>query len=168
MAKTTSPRGLLLCAAALAAAGGVAGCKALPSKPSYAADVLPIFQARCLRCHGDAVLPDGGVFEPDKALLPPGPAPASALVSFGAYLGRYDDSPECSGYTAGGGLPTGCQWGAKHWATVPAATNATIDMLSDVIYGGAVSKFPMPPPPAQALSDWEATVVDSWTANPIP
>ncbi|HLK91503.1 MAG TPA: hypothetical protein VKZ18_16530 [Polyangia bacterium] len=165
MAKRISPRASFLCGAVLALAGVSAGCKALPSKPSYAADVLPIFQARCLRCHGDAVLPDGSVFEPAKALLPSGPAPASALVSFYVYLGRYDDSPEC---TADGGPNPGCQWGAKHWATTPAGANTTINMLSDVIYGGAVTTFPMPPPPAQALSDWEATVVDSWTANPIP
>jgi hypothetical protein len=170
MANPTSPRGLLFCAAALALAGVAVGCKALPSKPSYAADVLPIFKAQCLRCHGDAVLPDGGIFEPDKSLLPSGQQPpASALTVYQAFLGRYDDSPECASAVDGGlGPPAGCQRGAKYWATLPAATGSSTNMLSDVIFGGAQSGFPMPPPPGRALSDWEATVVDSWTANPIP
>lgn len=189
MVKTTSPRGRLLCAAALSLAGLAAGCKALPAKPSYAGDVLPIFKARCLRCHGDAVLPDGGqcpstwtfatfvdggasgVCEPPHSLLPPGAGqhpPASALTAYQVFLGRYDDSPECAVDAGGAGPPPGCQRGAKYWATVPASTTTTINMLSDVIYGGSQSGFPMPPPPSQALSDWEATVIDSWTANPIP
>jgi hypothetical protein len=168
MAKTTN-RSSLLAIAALSLAGAVAGCgKELPSKPSYAADVLPIFQARCLRCHGDNVLPnDGGIFEPDASLLPAGQQkPASALVTYQAYLGRYDDSPECA---VDSGLPTpppGCQRGARYWAVTPTNSGRS-NILSDVVFGGAET-YAMPPPPARALSDWEATLIDSWTSNPLP
>jgi hypothetical protein len=163
MAKTTNRSSLLLIAA-LGLAGAVAGCgKGLPSTPSYATDVLPIFRARCLRCHGDAILPDGSISDPAMSLQPAGSVdPRTALTVYKAYIGQYD-SVGCD--TDAG---SGCQLGAKYFATTPPPGATTGNILSDVIYGGALTNLPMPPPPARALSDWEATVVDSWTQTTQP
>ncbi|HVZ89557.1 MAG TPA: hypothetical protein VHG72_21525 [Polyangia bacterium] len=46
---------------ALAFAPLLACGPSVPASPSYEADVLPIFRAHCLRCHGDAN-PDAGPY----------------------------------------------------------------------------------------------------------
>ena len=52
---------------AMAAAVGAAGCNlepSVPGTPGYEADVLPILQARCIRCHGYPAL--GGATPGDR------------------------------------------------------------------------------------------------------
>ena len=54
-------RSLAIAVIALSAAALGAGCNLEPGaadKPTYEADVRPIFMSRCIRCHGDPVLGD--------------------------------------------------------------------------------------------------------------
>ena len=131
---------LALALAALTATG----CEpAVPANPTYEADVLPLFRARCIRCHDETFRGDPG--EPTPTLC---------------HLDRFLDSPEC----AVAGQPQLCLRGAQYCGTNPTGTGSLITAVT-LVDPDASER--MPPPPADPLSDWEKEVIRRWsTANP--
>jgi hypothetical protein len=133
---------------ALAVSGAVACAPEKPAAPTFAKDVRPIFEAHCNRCH--SARGPGGAFLGDP--VPMGtvhPVPQSCHLDF------YEGDPATCAPADGGAPPPSCT-GAK----------ACAGLLKPYIEhtGG----YPMPPPPASKLTDWEIEVIDTWAKNPMP
>jgi hypothetical protein len=143
---TLTEKTYTLAALALALLASACG-PAKPANPSFAADVAPIFNAHCTRCHS-AHGPDGG-FSDDPVM---GKTPAVCHLDF------YQGDPATCGNVDGGVPPPACQ-GAHYCATM------YHQFMVDYINGMG---FPMPPPPSSLLNDWEKDIVTRWIANPIP
>jgi hypothetical protein len=118
------------------------GCgeEPVPLEPGFAADVRPIFVARCVRCHGA-----GGMLNGD-------PLYKNGAPPTGGYFAQYDDSGNC----AAGAPLAGCMHGAKFYAKV----------LKAYIY--APPDMRMPPLPAEGLSDRQLEILDRWAAEATP
>jgi hypothetical protein len=149
-----SPRGAGAVGLMVALAALAIGCgPPVPTSPSYAANVRPIFESHCVRCHGA-----GGHL---NAAREPAGQPDAGESGLGApllaYLGQYDDSGSCPE----AGNQSACQRGAHYVATMT-------QYLQMALHGSSSYPTPMPPPPAPTLDDWELKVVDAWIANPIP
>lgn len=128
------------------AALALAGCeKPVPATPTYTADVLPIFEAHCVRCHGA-----GGTLNADERSIEP--APPS-----GGYLDQYDDKSDCTP-DADGHYPLTCMGGARY--------EAESGNLAAFIHGRTQPKMPLAP--AAPLDDWELAVLDNWIAEKPP
>jgi hypothetical protein len=137
-------KALLASVFALAAAVPVvslSGCSPeVPVNPSFARDVQPIFNARCVRCHDETLrgeMPPPGY--PDR-----GP-PATC------HLNRYESTGDC---TTGS---TTCSLGASACANLPGLGSYIVSRVDRE--AGALR---MPPPPAPPLNDWEFEVVNKW------
>jgi hypothetical protein len=142
--------GLCLLAFFGLAVAGAAGCgeNPIPDFPSFALDVRPLMQARCVRCHGA-----GGTLNADPDIPP--------LFAFkGAPLQGYFDRLEDQGTTC---VPfpgidgADCKRGLLSYAGNGARSS----------YVGTYLKY-MPPPPAPALTDREHELLTTWLKNPLP
>src|SRR5262249_14351218 len=136
----------LTLASTLALLGGLglggSGCgPAVPDHPTWADDVHPLMQARCIRCHQPATVgdPKAGV---QGSLLAVGGG-----VSFD--WPTYDAVP--ADVRASLGL-TG--------------TNDTSATIRSYATGNPPS-IRMPPPPAAKLQDWEVQLLIRWAASPM-
>jgi len=116
-----------------------------PQIPSFAADVKPIFQAHCVRCHGA-----GGTLNKD-------PRAQEAAEPTNGFLDQYDDKADCSP-DAAGNIPNTCLAGARYEA----------DTGNIAFYIHAKSGLRMPMPPSDPLAPWELEVVDNWLAETPP
>jgi hypothetical protein len=122
------------------------GCeKPVPATPTYEVDVLPIFMAHCVRCHGA-----GGKLNADPRSVEPAPPP-------GGYLDHYDDPTDCT-LDAMGLPPPTCEHGALHEAEVG---------LIKVYLHGPINPM-MPLAPAARLDPWDLEVIDNWLAESPP
>jgi hypothetical protein len=118
---------------------------AVPSAPTYEADVRPIFLARCVRCHSTGGPgPDGG---------------QAARSAVSPYLDHYEDQ-NC----ANGSLPSDCQRGAL----------STVMIIAQVIHSSDPTTT-MPPPPSSldgwqisVLDRWTKNPICSNAPNPDP
>jgi len=143
-----SPAWPMLMVALAGAALAGAGCTAYPAapaQPAYDLDVLPIFMAHCVRCHGAGDMLNTPT-EPTGPHAPPIPSVADAGVQFAAvnlYLNQFNDTADKNG--------------AAGFATTIALT------LSQ----SALPPILMPPAPAPRLDDWSNGTVINWTKNPI-
>jgi hypothetical protein len=143
----SSPAALAAFAAVLATLG-LACEPAAPGMPTYSADVKPILDAHCIRCHGA-----GGTLRGDATPYPLGTPPAGYKTNPPAacYLHQYPDDPvDCS--KADGGPADDCKVGAH--------ACATITYLS--IY------LPTMPPAPATLNAWERDILTRWAKNPLP
>lgn len=121
-----------------------AGCNLEPGaadKPTYEADVRPIFMSRCIRCHGSPALADPAASPPSGS--PPG------NIRFDVFA----DSAECG---TDASAPT-CIYGAAHEATNKRFTSVLV-MLK--------GKFgEMPPSPSPALTSYQIDTILNWEAE---
>ncbi len=154
---------MLSALASAVAVVGLASCSTTvataPAEPAYDVDVRPILMVHCARCHGAGgslnvpTEPTG----PDAAVLPGIRTLAAMFRSYRCFLDRYpEDNGQCG--LDGGARSASCQLGALYWAKLH-SISATIDQTS--------GPTQMPPPPAQALNDWEKQVLRNWEENPI-
>jgi hypothetical protein len=134
-----------VCSTVLAALA-LAGCeKPVPAMPTYTNDVLPIFEAHCIRCHGA-----GGSLNADSRSIEPAPPP-------GGFLTQYDDKVDCTA-DANGLRPLTCVGGARY-----EAESGNLDYF---IHGKTRPQMPLAP--AAPLTDWELGVLDNWIAEKPP
>ncbi len=138
-------RSLAIGVIALSAAALSAGCNLEPSaadKPTYEADVRPIFMSRCIRCHGSPALND------------PAASPPSGPASHQHTLRRLTrDSPNCS--TDGGAAA--CVHGAAHEAMNKRFTSVLVMLKGKFGY--------MPPSPAPALTSYQNDTILKWESE---
>ncbi len=131
---------LLVTMLAGAALVGAAGClNAVPDRPSYERDIKPLMEAHCIRCHGA-----GGTFNKDPDI----PLPL-AKVSGPPLNGDFTSLQDVNGHT-----------GLLHY-TAPMGGVAALHIYVDGIFG------PMPPPPADRLTNWETDLLFTWANNPL-
>jgi len=135
-------KALLASVFALAAAASVvslSGCSPeVPVTPSFARDVQPIFNARCIRCHDETLRDE----------VPPSKSRPPMIC----HLNRYQNEPiGCTSATPP------CSIGASECVTGGSMA---------VRVGPSVSEGDrMPPLPAPALNDYESAVVNKWMNN---
>jgi hypothetical protein len=139
----------LLCSLALAAVA-LAGCEEpVPATPTFAHDVLPIFRAACVRCHGA-----GGTRNMDPAMT----GVYKGETAPGGYLDSYGDVGDCTVDPVTMRTPASCGKGA-----LSEASNINIYLN---VFPPALR---MPPSPSEPLARWEHEVVDNWLAEkPVP
>jgi hypothetical protein len=135
---------------ALALAGVALGCGAdmpeVPANPTYTADIAPILNTRCIRCHG--------LGDMLHTMLVNG-YPNSPSV---CYLQRFDDEGDCT--TAGSAT-------CKHGAGYCGVRMGTDSLITSMINMPNDVDSRMPPPPNDPLSDFEKAVINRWsTASP--
>jgi hypothetical protein len=130
---------------------------ALPDMPSYATDVLPIFTANCIRCHGA-----GGML---NAAPNPDGSPNTVGMPVTCYLSMYEDTGDCS-VGDGGIISSTCKRGA-HYCGTPSGDPPT-SLVSYYILILTQDEGGMPPPPWPPLGAREKEVIRRWTLNPIP
>jgi len=123
------------------------GCaEPIPEHPIYT-DVLPVFHAHCIRCHGA-----GGTLNDD----PPTAQVLGAPVQ--TYLGHYaDDYSGCP-------MPGIFTLPATETCRIGAKTAA--GPLQVLIHSSGLGR--MPPPPSDGLNDWELRLLDRWVDNNAP
>jgi hypothetical protein len=136
-----------------ALAGGCAA-ESAPNFPTYDADVKPILESRCIRCHGA-----GGTLndDPDHKGYFAGAPPVNG------YFTRPEDE-DCPGDAPGSKK---C-YGLLHYTA--AGDMASADQFAGFIRATDDAKR-MPPPPTPALSARQVDVFNNWLANckpPIP
>ena len=117
---------------------GAAGClNAVPDRPTYERDIKPLMEAHCIRCHGA-----GGTLNADPDIM--------SVKVHGA--------PTMSDFTllqdANGRL------GLLHYTAMGAGGVASLHAYVDGLLG------PMPPPPADRLTNWESDLLFTWANNP--
>ena len=125
----------------------LSGCEApVPAKPTFTVDVLPIFRAHCVRCHGA-----GGTLNVDPLGLEMAPP--------STFLDQYDDKVDCTP-DAMGNVPLTCVGGARYDAQDGAIH----------LYINATQGLRMPMQPSEPLDSWELAVVNNWVAEmpPLP
>ena len=125
----------------------LSGCSPeVPVNPSFARDVQPIFNARCVRCHDETL----------RAEMVPAGYPNNGAPKI-CHLNRYESTGDCS---AGG---TTCSLGASQCANIAPGMGGYLAARVDP----AVEHDParMPPAPAPALNDYESAVVNKWLTN---
>ncbi len=124
----------------VAAATFSAGCNLEPSaagKPSYEADVRPIFMSRCIRCHGSPPLLD-------PMSKPPVTPPPT--IRFDVYA-----DTNCG---TDGGTPAGCVHGAAY--------EAKLQRFSMYLVTYAGMALQMPPAPAPQLTSYQVDTIVNW------
>jgi hypothetical protein len=127
----------------------------IPEMPTFAADVQPILDKHCVRCHGangtlnDALNPDG--------------TPSGLGAPTLCYLSRYADEGDC---TPDGVLAGNCRRGAQYCAVrmgdPPASFIEAYVLILTQEAGG------MPPLPLPPLSAREKEIVRRWLENGYP
>ncbi|HVR00567.1 MAG TPA: hypothetical protein VMT47_00420 [Polyangia bacterium] len=128
---------------AVATLVGGAGClNAVPDRPSYERDIKPLMEAHCIRCHGA-----GGTFNKDPDI----PPPPAAKVSGPPINGDFTSLQDTNGHN-----------GLLHYTTMGGAAGlAALHIYVDGTFG------PMPPPPADRLTNWETDLLFTWANNPL-
>lgn len=141
MLKTRFPvaTSILTLALALAAAALASGCgtEPVPDTPSFEADLLPIFESRCIRCHGA-----GGKLNADPTYG--GKVPGFTILTQAADIG-------CA---AGATSPPDCYRGARY-----ATMSLGLLIFADPKTGT------MPPSPAPKLTDRQFEVIKRWSTS---
>jgi hypothetical protein len=135
-------------AVTLGAALLVAGCSLEPgaaSAPTYQADVLPIFMARCVRCHGDPPMGDPTSTNPTYQ----GPPVASFRIDM------FADTPACDPDSGVDQPP--CVFGASG-----------MDLRTLLAYITDGQMYRMPPDPAPALTKYQIDTIQNWAAEKPP
>ena len=135
-------RAFVMGAAAFSAAALSAGCNLEPdavAKPTYEADVRPIFMSRCVRCHGSP-----GLVDPTSPAAP-GVPPANERLDV------YGDT-NCD--TDGG---SNCVHGAAYMAKNGKFTAPLTTLAGQ--FGG------MPPAPAPQLTSYQRDTILKWQAE---
>ena len=138
-------RSLAIAVIAFSAAALSAGCNLEPdavARPTYEAEVRPIFMSRCIRCHGSPPLGDQVVTPPSETAPP--------TVRFDVYADTNCD-------TDGG---TGCVHGAAY-----EAMNRKFEMFL-VMYAGTTLE--MPPSPAPQLTSYQRDTILKWESESPP
>lgn len=139
-----------------------AGCKtdppAIPAMPSYATHVRPIFEANCIRCHGQGGTLNGW-YAADGATIS---GPPSLC-----YLNMYDDTGDCSIPDGGGAFDPSCRRGAKYCGTA-FPDDPTTSLISFYLLDSSQDEGGMPPLPSAPVSERDKEVVRRWLANPMP
>ena len=112
-----------------------------PEHPTWEADVRPIIVSRCVRCHNaqDKATPCAQI---DSKVT----GPLAALAPMFNF--DYASLADLMG---------------------PGATGDFVLLKTSSIYVGSKAPAPlfMPPPPAEALSDWQIETLDKWGKNPL-
>jgi mono/diheme cytochrome c family protein len=123
------------------------GCdEPVPESPGFEEHVRPIFQARCVRCHGA-----GGKLNEDP-LIPEFGAPSAS------FLGEYDD--ELSGCPKEGEPP------ADASPTCHQGAVSVRGLIKFYVHETDASR--MPPPPSPTLDERELAIVDAWADQDPP
>jgi hypothetical protein len=132
------------------AALALTGCEEpVPAQPTFAHDVLPIFRAACVRCHGA-----GGKLNMDPAMT----GVYKGETAPGGYLNSYGDVGDCTVDPVTMQTPASCGKGALSEAL---NIKTYLHLLPP--------DQRMPPPPSEPLARWELEVVDNWLAEkPVP
>jgi mono/diheme cytochrome c family protein len=132
------------------AALALAGCEEpVPATPTFAHDVLPIFRAACVRCHGA-----GGTLNMDPTMT----GPFKGETAPNGYFDSYANVGDCTPDPATQQVPASCGRGAL----------ADAGLLAVYLHPSVASQR-MPPPPSEPLARWELEVVDNWLAEkPVP
>ena len=144
-AKTTKIRSLAITVIALSAAALSAGCNLEPdtsNKPTYEADVLPIFMSRCVRCHSAPPLGD----------------PMSLFVIAPPASPRFDvfGDTDCGTDAGASACVRGAGFAAMGHLFMPVLVNA------DQKSGG------MPPYPSPALTSYQRDTILKWENESPP
>jgi len=129
--------------------GGIVGCgeEPIPDFPSWQKDLLPFFEARCVRCHGA-----GGTLNNDPYM---GPNTAGkAGVARGTPTAFYANVYDMDAST------TPPRLGAKTLNAL-IAPYMTAKVAND-------DQARMPPYPAPKLTDREMSLVNRWIATNMP
>jgi hypothetical protein len=130
-----------------------AGCEEpVPGQPTYTANIRPLFEAHCTRCHS-ADGPDGGTGLDPRALN------GYATDNPPSHLDVYASSGDCNTDGAANVVP--CVPGAMF-----SATGGLKGTLYFYVHGTGASR--MPPAPAEGLDGWELSLIDRWLANGYP
>lgn len=146
----------------LSATCGLGACSstpadAVPDKPSYATDVLPIFLSNCVRCHGA-----GGML---NAAPNPDGSPNTVGAPSMCYLSMYDDAGDCT--VGDGGITSStCKRGAHFCGT--SAGDPPISLVGYYVLTLTQAEGGMPPPPWPAVGAREKEVIKRWLLDPIP
>jgi hypothetical protein len=135
-------KALLASVFALAAAVpalSLSGCSPeVPANPTYAQDVMPIFMARCVRCHDETL----------RGEVPPPGYPDKGPPKI-CHLNRYPSEP------------VGCMPGTPP-CSVGASACVTGGTMAGRVDPSTSDDQRMPPPPADALNDYESAVINKW------
>jgi hypothetical protein len=124
----------------------LAACeKPVPATPQYTEDVLPIFEAHCVRCHGAGGSLNGDLYGLEKTPPPNG------------FLNQYEDKVDCTPDAMGIRPPT-CVGGARY--------EAETGNIHAFIHGLLPPRMPLAP--AAPLDAWEMDVLDNWVAEKPP
>lgn len=146
----------------LSAACGLAACSStshpIPSMPTYATDVEPIFAAHCIRCHGE-----GGTL---NAAPNPDGSPGIGAPSL-CYLQMYDDSGDCS-VGDGGIISDTCHRGAYYCAIPAPGIDPPVSYIGTYALMLSQDEGGMPPKPWPPLDAQEKEVLSLWLQNPVP
>jgi hypothetical protein len=126
----------------LAAAG--CGENPVPTLPTYEHDIKPLMEAECIRCHGA-----GGTMNADPEI--PSTNRLKGAPLFGDFTHLHDRK-----VSPGAGQEDVTVVGLLHY------TGAS-GLASMKLYLAA----PMPPPPADPLTDWQRKLLLTWAENPI-
>jgi hypothetical protein len=146
----------------LSAACAVGACSstptaALPDMPSYATDVLPIFTANCIRCHGA-----GGML---NAAPNPDGSPNTVGAPVTCYLSMYDDAGDCT-VGDGGIISSTCKRGAHYCGT--SSGDPPTSLIGYMALTLTQAEGGMPPPPWPPVGTQEKEVLRRWLLDPIP
>ena len=112
-----------------------------PADPSFKTDVLPVMQAHCVRCHGANNTLNADPLSQAK------PTAYNVAPETG-FFDHYEDRMMGEG---------GC--------SLPKCAGAASSALTIQLYIHNAPTTRMPPLPAEALSDWELKLLDSWTGT---
>ena len=147
-------KALLASVFALAAAVPVlslSGCSPeVPANPTYEKDVKPILMARCVRCHDET-------FREEMV-----PGYQNQGPPRQCHLNRYPAMGDCT--PAGLMMPGACSYGAGMCGNSPALGGSLIAVYAIASADNGFAP-PMPPAPADKLSDWEQDVLRVWINN---
>jgi hypothetical protein len=124
-----------------AALVGGAGCgNPVPDRPSYALDIKPLMEARCIRCHGG-----GGTLNADPDI------PTTSKSKGAPINGDFTMPVEnVNGH-----------FGLLHYTAMGMGGVAALKIYVEGPLG------PMPPPPADRLTSYEHDLLFAWAANPL-
>lgn len=118
----------------------------VPANPTYTADVAPILNLHCIRCHGAGDMLN---------IMNVNGYPNSPSI---CYLQRYEDEGTCADPN-----DLNCKHGAGFCGTRPA--DGMESLITSMINMPNDSTERMPPPPADPLSDFEKEVINRWSST---
>jgi hypothetical protein len=130
--------------------GGLVGCgeNSVPENPSWANDIQPLMEARCVRCHGGGGMLNGDPDVPPNFTASTDP---TAMVHV---------CPPATGGAAYTCAPTG-----GNFTTEAGLMTYTLQVKGTPILKTFLD-YPMPPPPSEPLDDYEYNTLMKWAENP--